>query len=202
MPFPPKAKGTLYEYGIRVPLIVRWPGHVKAGAVSSTLVSHLDLPVTWIQAAGVRPPNRMRGLDFLDGRRKEIFSERNWHDNFDLVRCIRTDRYKLIYNGMPDKPNRPIGDLAGSPTWAAYQALARAGKLSAEHQAALTPNRPLLELYDLERDPHEVHNLAEKAEHSQLKEQLLSKLSSWMDGTNDFLPPPFRIFEGKQRSTL
>jgi hypothetical protein len=74
--------------------------------------------------------------------------------------------------------------------------------LSVEHQAAMTPNRPLLELYDLDRDPHEVHNLAEKAEHSQVKDQLLGRLSTWMDSTNDFLPPPFRIFEGKQRSTL
>jgi N-sulfoglucosamine sulfohydrolase len=202
MPFPPKAKGTLYEYGIRVPLIVRWPGRVKVGAVSNALVSHLDLPVTWIRAAGATPPKRMRGVDLLTGARQEIFSERNWHDNFDLVRCIRTDRYKLIYNGMPDKPNRPIGDLAGSPTWAVYQALARAGKLSPEHQAALAPTRPLLELYDLQHDPRELQNLADKPEHAATREQLLNRLSAWMDTTNDFLPPPFRIFEGNKRPTL
>ncbi len=202
MPFPPRAKGTLYEYGIRVPLIVRWPGRVKAGAVEDKLVSHVDLPVTWIRAAGGTAPSRMKGVDVLNGRREEIFSERNWHDNFDLCRCIRTSRYKLIYNGMPDKPNRPIGDLAGSPTWASYQAMAKAGKLSAAQQAQMAPTRPLLELYDLDKDPREEVNLADKPEHAQVQEDLLARLSTWMDSTNDFLPPPFRMFEGKRRPTL
>jgi N-sulfoglucosamine sulfohydrolase len=210
MPFPPRAKGTLYEYGIRVPLLVRWPqlwqsrmpSGFTPGSVSDQLVSHVDLPVTWIRAAGASVPKRMRGVDLLTGTRTEIFSERNWHDNFDLGRCIRTSRHKLIYNGLPDKPNRPIGDLAGSPSWAAYQELAKAGKLSPEHQAPLSPTRPMLELYDLEKDPRELVNLAERPESEALKEDLMARLSTWMDSTNDFLPPPFRIFEGKRRPTL
>lgn len=202
MPFPPKGKGTLYEYGIRVPLIVRWPGKVQAGSVSGKLVSHVDLPVTWLAAAGAPKPERMRGVNLLNGRRDEIYSERNWHDNFDLCRCIRTDRYKLIYNAMPEKPNRPIADLAGSPAWASYLAMEKAGKLTPEQRQQLTPERPLLELYDLQNDPHEVRNLADDPQLTATQEQLLSRLSSWMDTTNDFLPPPYRMFQGKRRSTL
>ncbi|MDX2149139.1 MAG: sulfatase [Bryobacteraceae bacterium] len=203
MPFPPRAKGTLYEYGIRVPLLVRWPGRAAAGVVSNRLVSHVDLPVTWLEAAGAAKPGRMRGVDILNGPpRREIFSERNWHDNFDLMRAIRTERHKLIYNAMPEKPNRPISDLAASPTWGAYQAAGKAGRLSEGQARELAPRRALLELYDLERDPDELTNLAEAPEHEAMREELLKRLSAWMDGTNDFLPPPFRMFEGKRRPTL
>ena len=202
MPFPPRAKGTLYEDGIRVPLIVRWPGRVQPGTVSGKLVSHIDLPVTWLESARIPKPLRMKGVNLMTGNRDEIFSERNWHDNFDLIRCIRTRTHKLIYNGLPDKPHRPIRDLADSPTWASYLALNAAGKLSAAHQRALAPQRPLLELYDLERDPDELNNLADAPASSKIQEDLLNRLGSWMDSTNDFLPPPYRMLEGKRRPTL
>ncbi|HYZ85867.1 MAG TPA: hypothetical protein VE621_15760, partial [Bryobacteraceae bacterium] len=60
----------------------------------------------------------------------------------------------------------------------------------------------MLELYDLEADAKELTNLAGKPEHQALQEDLLARLGNWMDSTNDFLPPPYRTFEGKRRPTL
>lgn len=212
MPFPPRAKGTLYEDGIRVPLLARWPGRVAAGAVQEGLVSHLDLTPTWLEAAGATTPRWVQGRSFLPtltGRaqppRAEVFSERNWHDKFDVCRCIRTATHKLIYNGMPEKPFRPISDLEASPTWEAYTRLGREGKLVEKHRTALTATRPMLELYDLQKDPQERMNLAEAAESKELLEGLLGRLSAWQDRTNDFLPPPYREFpvgSGRRRETL
>jgi arylsulfatase A-like enzyme len=212
MPFPPRAKGTLYDAGIRVPLLARWPGKVKAGSVSDELVSHVDFLPTWMEAAGLRSPAAIEGRSFLGALldktypvRDEIFAERNWHDNFDLQRCVRTKTHKLIFNGLPHLPYRPSADLADSLTWPSYLKLAKLGKLSERHQAALAPQRPMLELYDLRSDPEEWRNLAEDPQNAGVRQDLLKRLSAWMDRTNDFLPPPFREFppgSGKSRPTL
>jgi arylsulfatase A-like enzyme len=203
MPFPPRAKGTLYEDGIRVPLLARWPGRLKPGTVSTDLVSHLDLPVAWLAAAGVRKPAQMAGVDFLSGERRDhIFAERNWHGNFDPSRCIRTATHKLIFNAAPDAPYRPISDLAESATWESYLALAKAGKLKPAHATALEPRRPVIELYDLERDPKERNNVAESSGYAAVRKDLLARLTDWMNNTNDFLSPPFRIRGGREVSTL
>ena len=197
MPFP-RAKGTCYDPGIAVPLIARWPGRVKPGTVAGDLIAHVDLPVTWLEAAGIEKPAKVQGQSFLsllEGRtyrkREAVFSERNWHDNFDPIRAVRTERYKLIFNAAPHFRYRPAWDLGDSPSWRSYLAEARRGTLSRQHQQLLNPTRPLLELYDLQEDPAEVNNLATSAAHASVLEEMLQRLSDWMHDTYDFLPPAF-----------
>jgi arylsulfatase A-like enzyme len=205
MPFP-RAKGSCYDPGLHVPLLAHWSGKIKPGVVTKELISHVDLPVTWLDLAGVDKPKKMQGTSFLDllqGKphrsRKEIFAERNWHDNFDPIRAVRTDRHKLIFNAAPHFPYRPAWDLEGSPSWKSYLEMAQAGKLSPELRRLLEPARPMLELYDLEQDPGEVHNLATSAEHAGVLEDLKRRLSDWMHETYDFLPPPYRAHPASKR---
>ncbi len=195
MPFP-RAKGTCYDAGIRVPLLAWWPGRIRAGAVKSELVSHVDLPVTWLEAAGLQKPARMQGQSFFGlltggshSSRAAVFAERNWHDNFDPIRSVRTERYKLIFNAAPHFPYRPAWDLEDSPTWKSYLDEGRRGRLSLLHRQLLEPSRAMLELYDLKRDPGEFHNLATGPEHSAVLRELTGRLSEWMHATNDYLPP-------------
>jgi arylsulfatase A-like enzyme len=137
-------------------------------------------------------------LNLLNGRayqaRTELFCERNWHNNFDPIRAIRTNRHKLIYTHLQKDAYAPISDLEASPTWATYVGLSRAGKLSAQHLAALTPTRPQFELYDLQQDPDELTNLATSSAHSEILQDLKSRLSDWMHETYDFLPPIYRNY--------
>jgi arylsulfatase A-like enzyme len=198
MPFP-RAKGTCYDGGINVPLIAWWPGRIQTGAMRSELMWHLDIAPTWLDAAGAEIPKKMQGRSFLPlllGRpytaRTEVFASRNWHDNFDPSRSVRTDRWKLIYNGAPGTPYRPIGDLAMSPTWRSYIEMARAGKLGPSHMRLLDPVRAVFELYDLKKDPHEFHNVAELQENGDVLLSLKQRLNDWMHDTYDFFPPPFR----------
>ncbi|MBI4877873.1 MAG: sulfatase [Acidobacteria bacterium] len=195
MPFP-RAKGTCYDIGLRVPMLAWWPGRVRAGAVAQELIAHVDLPATWLEAAGAARPPKMQGRSFLGlltggayQPRTEVFSERNWHDNFDPIRSVRTGRHKLIFNAAPHFPYRPAWDLADSPTWAAIQRLGRAGKLTPPQMRLLDPTRPLLELYDLERDPDEFHNLVTSPEHAGVLKDLRQRLGNWMQDTCDYLPP-------------
>jgi len=195
MPFP-RAKGTCYDPGIHVPLLAWWPGRIPPGAVRGELIAHVDLPATWLDAAGIPKPAKMQGRTFLNllrggdyQPRDAVFSERNWHDNFDPIRAVRTRRHKLIFNAAPHFPYRPAWDLADSPAWKSYLEQARRGGLRPEHRQLLSPSRPVLELYDLGEDPAEFHNLASSPAHRDVMEDLQRKLSQWMHDTLDFLPP-------------
>lgn len=195
MPFP-RAKGTLYDPGIHVPLIARWPNRIPAGTVANEMIPHVDLPATWLEMARAAPLPKMQGLSFLArltgasyASRREIFAERNWHDNYDPSRCVRTEQYKLIWNATPAKPYWPIRDLADSPTWASYLQLERQNRLRPEHQLLLRPTRPDYELYDVVADPDEFVNLADNPVLRTVLDDLRGRLSAWMSDTFDYLPP-------------
>lgn len=197
MPFP-GAKGTCYDPGIHVPLLVRWPRVVKPGTVHKSLISHVDLAPTWLDIAGIPVPSKMQGRScapLLRGSayspRTAVFSERNWHDNFDPIRSVRTERYKLIFNAAPHFSYRPAWDLENSPSWQSYQRLGKAGKLKPEHLRLLQPVRPLIEMYDLQKDPDEFHNIVSEPEAAAERTNLLKRLSEWMHQTYDYLPPAF-----------
>lgn len=196
MPFP-GAKGTCYDAGIHVPLVAWWPGRIRPGQSRRELIAHVDLAATWLDAAGIPQPKRMQGSSFLPlltgsgpyTPRDAVYSERNWHDNYDPQRSIRTARHKLIFNAQPHLPYRPIADLRDSPTWASYLDLARRARLSPEHMRLHQATRPVVELYDLEADPNEFYNLAGDPKHTAIRESLQHKLSDWMHDTSDYLPP-------------
>ncbi|MCU0245442.1 MAG: sulfatase [Bryobacter sp.] len=194
MPFP-RAKGTMYDPGIRVPLLAWRPGRF-APAVRRELIAHVDLPSTWLELAGLPQSAKMQGrsmLPLLEGKsytpRTEVFSERNWHDNFDPQRCVRTDRWKLIFNAAPHFPYRPAWDLADSPSWASIQQSARRGRLTPGQRSMLAPTRPVLELYDLQTDPNEFHNRIDDPSCLDIAQDLQARLSHWMAATLDYLPP-------------
>ncbi len=197
MPFP-GAKGTLYDPGLHVPFIARWPGRIKPGSVTSELISFVDLSPTWLDAAGIPVPNAMDGTSFLEllrgrryAQRKEIFAERNYHTHLDLIRCIRTKRYKLIHNFLPETPYRPLSDIARSPSWRSIERLHHEGKLSPDlTRRYFDKPRPETELYDLQKDPGETENLANDPSYAATLQKLREKLSRWMIQTHDFLPPP------------
>ena len=123
--------------------------------------------------------------------RAAVFSERNWHDNFDPIRSVRTGRYKLIFNAAPHFPYRPAWDLEGSPSWKSYQELGKRGALAPRHLRLLQPARPIVEMYDLRNDPDEFNNIANDPAHAAAKTDLLKLLSAWMHQTYDYLPPAF-----------
>jgi arylsulfatase A-like enzyme len=211
MPFP-GAKGTLYDSGIRVPLIVRWPGRQLAGRVVDRLVSLVDLVPTCLYLTGLNIPPDLEGAGFenlmfdpkAEPRRREVFSERNWHDNLDLSRCVRTERFKLIYNCRPEVPYEPIADLRRSPTWQSI--LETREDLTADMKRRFFQSpRPVFELYDLQADPDETTNLADDPAHAATQKDLEARLSKWMEETNDFLPPPQtarRVARDKRGATM
>jgi arylsulfatase A-like enzyme len=207
----PHGKGALYDPGIRVPLLVRWPGVVKPGSTSRELISGEDFAPTVLEAAGLEPPKSMSGRSFVkllrgepfEGRR-HIFAERGPHGGdgamrpeisaatFDLGRCVRSARYKLIYNCTPHQPVGPV-DSQRDPGWQEMVAANRAGKLAPGFvRAYFTTPRPTFELYDLDDDPGELENLAGRSELAQVEKGLKDALAEKMILDWDFLPLPVR----------
>ena len=197
MPFP-GAKGSLYHQGVNVPLIIRWPGHIKSAQVRNEVVSLVDLAPTWIEAAGVKPLAQMEGkslLPILTGRSESgdrpAFFERNWHDNLDLIRGVRSGHYLLIQNYRTELSYPPTLDLIQSPSWIAIRELHEHGKLPrALEQRYFAAPRPEVELFNLDVDPFQLQNLAADPAHSAIVGDLQKLLSDWMISTNDFLQPP------------
>jgi len=203
LPFP-GGKGTLYEPAIHVPLLMRWPGNIDEGSVTDNLVSLVDLPATFLDAAGLDPMPRSRGrslLPLIEGEtashRDAVFAERNWHDNLDLIRTVVTDRYKLIQNYQFHQPYRPTADIAESPSWKSLKRKHDEGSLADRlDRRYFRDERPRTEVYDLEEDPAEMNNLAGDSAREDRVQQLRETLSQWMLETDDYLPPVEGAFGG------
>ena len=200
-----RGKGTLYEFGVHVPLLARWPGKLKAGAVTDELISGEDLAPTFLEACGQKPLLEMTGRSFLKLLRGEsytgrqyVFSERGAHGSglptgtspFDLGRVVISRRYKLIYNVLWQLPYQPV-DFAGDAMWKELQQMNRDGKLSAElSRLYFSPTRPMFELFDLESDPSEFKNLIDSPEHAATVSELKAALQEWMILQRDYAPLP------------
>ncbi len=202
-----RGKGTLFTRGINVPLIVRWPGKVKAGTHSDALVSGIDLAPMILAAAGLDVPREMTGVGFLDellGRpfagQKRIVAERGFHagpldrtDGLDLARSVTTRRHHYIYNALPDRSYTPV-DMVNDPAWPAIEAAHRDGRLSELHDRLYFQNpRPVFQLYDLESDPYQLTNLAGTSELQATERELREALDQWMIREGDYLPLPSHI---------
>ena len=204
----PHGKGSLYDPGCNVPLVVHWPGVVKAGAQSRALLSGEDLGPTLLAAAGVAALERMTGISFLPllrgepyTPRRHVFLERGPHGSapvalgmtsagYDLSRAVRSDRYKFIYNCTPWIPYAPV-DSAGGAGWTQIKEVRDAGALAPALGAAyFTAPRPVYELYDLEADPSELANLSGRPDLAEIERNLRSALIEKMVFDGDHLPLP------------
>ena len=102
----PRGKRWIYDSGIHVPLVVRWPGRIKPGTSRDDLVCFLDFPPTVLSLAGVTPPAYMHGQVILGQHtarpRQYLFAHRDRMDEaIDLIRAVRDRRFKLaVYHGQ------------------------------------------------------------------------------------------------------
>jgi N-sulfoglucosamine sulfohydrolase len=194
IPFPGAKTGT-YEPGIRLPCIVRNPAAEKRGVVSDALVSWVDITPTILDYAGVKPAGdaTFHGRSFLPILNEEkpagwdeAYASHTFHEvtMYYLMRVVRSGRYKLIWNIAHPLPFPFASDLWGSATW---QDAIRRGPdfLYGKRTIKTFTQRPRFELYDLEQDPDELHNLANDAAHRHMLVKLQGKLKEFQRRTGD-----------------
>jgi uncharacterized sulfatase len=167
----PYSKFTLYQPAVHVPMIVRWPGQVKANSTSQQLVDFTDIMPTLMELAGGEPMREMDGKSLMPlligdeiALREDIFLSYTALGVKEIftpypIRSVVTERYKLIHN---------LNYEAGNPKGKSKQ------KTSTE-----------FELYDLRNDPQEDNNLAGKIEFRDIQADLLSRLKQWQESVGD-----------------
>lgn len=207
----PRGKRWLYDSGTRVPLIIRWPGKLKAGSVSDDFVCFLDFAPTMLRLAGVELPSYLHGrpLNALevetaaistqptDVRREFIFGHRDRMDEtYDLIRSARDTRFKYLRNYAPHRSYaQNITYMNQMPTMREMRRLNAEGQLSGPAAQFFRETKPVEELFDTEADPHEVVNLADRPEHAETLKRLRAALERWQEevGDSGLIPEPLLV---------
>ena len=201
----PRGKGAVYDPALRIPLLIRWPGITKPGIVREELVSTLDLLPTWLSAAGLPAPDHLPGRELrpLLGDKRDVpwrrytfgFTTGSFPGNCFVQHSVRDDRFQLIVTARPGTENL----IAHSYLDESHPFFVVSGATTAD-QVGLAPHvreawdrwlvPPQYELYDLQSDPAEWHNLADDLQHAEVKGRLLSALTAMREETRDpFLDP-------------
>ncbi len=182
-----RGKQFLYDGGIRIPMIMRWPGKVDAGKINEDMVSSIDICATILEAAGAQTLIPLHGKSLFSEeveQRMYIFAARDKMDEtHDSMRAIRSKSFKLIHNLMPERPWCQFNRYkeASYPVLALMNVMNMKGELTSEQAIFMAASKPEIELFDLRSDPHELKNLADDPAHAATKSEMLEALNDWRE---------------------
>jgi arylsulfatase A-like enzyme len=191
----PRAKRSLYDSGLRVPLMIRWPralgSTVTPGSVRDELVSFIDLAPTVLALAGLEAPAHLPGRVLVGPRAGTapamVFAARDRMDiEYDMIRSARDAQFLYIRNVSPELPY--VGHVIYRNQSAIMQEWLR---LQAERRLTGPPalwmrtQRPAEELYDTNADPHQIRNLAAEPSHRDRLIRMRNAVTDWMARVGD-----------------
>ncbi|MCB1123802.1 MAG: sulfatase-like hydrolase/transferase, partial [Verrucomicrobiae bacterium] len=198
----PFAKWTLYDAGLHTGFIVRWPGMIQPGTTSNALIEYADVVPTFVEAAGGKPASYLDGKSLIPLLRGQtvhhkdyIFSQAttcgiiNAPEYFG-IRSIRSEKFKYIWNFTPEVKYENVVTIPEDTKWGestvfnSWKRVASTDPDAAE-KVRRYHFRPEEELYDLDTDPKEWHNLAYQPEYSEIRKQLRAELLKWMKASGD-----------------
>ncbi len=182
----PFGKWTLYDYGVQVPLMIRWPGNVAPGSQTDALVSHVDIVPTLLDILGAKIPEDLDGQSFYPvlnssgkSRREMVFAAHNgdkFHDQ-SPTRMLRTTKYKYIVNLKPDAPSKK----APRPGWVKLVETNSHAKMIVDR----LNERPMEELYDIENDRYEMKNLAHLEQYRDILDRFREEMKALRNEQGD-----------------
>ncbi|WP_394741948.1 sulfatase family protein [Natronococcus roseus] len=176
----PRAKGSCYDAGLEAALVVSYPGVIDGGERYEELLGNVDVLPTILELIGLEVPDDLNGRSVLplvtDGEyepHEHLFAEMTWHDEYNPVRAVRTERYKYVRNFWQLPQVYLARDVFAS----------EAGREVREAYSA--PFRPYEELYDLRATPQEDENVALEPRYQDVRTELSRRLYEWMVETDD-----------------
>jgi len=210
----PRSKRFVYDSGLHVPFIVRFPPkyqHLapgKPGTKTDRLISFVDLAPTMLSLVGIKIPEHMQGVAFLGPQagepRKYIYAFRGRMDErYDMMRVVRDKQFKYIRNYNPHRIYaQHVEYLWRAPAMQSWEKMYREGKCN-EIQSIFWNTKPPEELYDVKADPHEVHNLADDPQYQDTLKRLREACHRWMLEIRDsgFIPEG-EMLERAKRKTI
>ncbi|TWT74296.1 sulfatase family protein [Allorhodopirellula solitaria] len=191
----PFAKWSCYDAGLQSIMIARWPGQIQPGSESDALVEYVDVCPTFVEAAGGTPASVLDGKSMLpvlrgqtDHHKDHVFGIQTTRGIFRgphhyPIRSVRNERFKLIRNLDPDATFH--NTINAKPWFQSWEEQATAGNERAQSIVDRFANRPAVELYDVESDPHELNNLAEDPAYASTRSELDAALTAWMKSQGD-----------------
>ena len=196
----PRSKGYAYESGLHIPLVVRIPENFrhlvdhKRGTRTDGFVSFIDFGPTVLHLAGIDVPKILDGKPFLGkgitaedlaGRDETFGYADRFDEKYDLVRTLRKGRFKYMRNYQGFYPDSLHNFYRYKMlAFAEWRKLHKDGKLNAV-QSQFFNRRPAEQLFDIQKDPHEVNNLADDPRHKDTLIDLRQRLTSKVKSIND-----------------
>ena len=198
-----RGKQFLYEEGVRIPFVVWAPKRLKA-QVRDELISHIDLAATSLQLAGLDVPDWMQGRPLFgtEARPRDFvaFARDRCDETVDRIRGVRKGHFKYIRNYHPQRPYlQACAYKDKKPFMAPLREWFAAGKLNKAQSLQLAATRPEEELYDLNKDPWEINNLASDPAYREQLRDLRGVLANWELDTNDLgrFPESQEAYDGE-----
>lgn len=203
-----RAKQFCYDAGLHIPLIVRGPG-LAPGQIRTELIEHIDIAAMSLGLAGIAIPSWMQARDMLSPQavpRQYVHAARDRCDEtVDRIRSVRTSRYKYIRNFFPQRPYlQPNAYKDHKEIVRRMRELNTQGKLDEFQSLIMAETRPAEELYDLDQDPHELHNVATDPAYQRALIELRGELAGWIAATGDRgqQPEPAAVYASDMREYL
>ncbi|HHP7242653.1 MAG TPA: sulfatase [Cyclobacteriaceae bacterium] len=193
----PRQKRLLYDSGLGVPMIIRYPGKKRAGEMDDRLVSFIDFAPTLLSMVGIKPPEYIQGSAF-EGKYKTDMPRKYVHaagdrfdETYDMIRAVRDKRFKYLRNFQPQKPYYlPLAYRENMATMKELLRMRDEGTLNEIQMQWFRQTKPEEELFDTKNDPHELNNLADNPDYHEKLIEFRNECKRWMMEVDDmgFIP--------------
>lgn len=190
------AKWTLFDDGVKSSMIVKWPKTIQPNSKTNAIVQYEDITPTLVEIAGGKVPSALDGYSFLNVLKGKNTKHRDFayliHNNIPEgpaypMRGVRSDEYKLIKNLNYEENYyikymmNPNNARLAWNTWMKKAETEPTAKFLTER----IYKRPAIEFYDIQNDPSELNNLANKPDYKDLVKKYESELHNWMKSQGD-----------------
>ena len=188
----PRQKRLLYDSGVKVPMIIRFPEAVRANTRDDRLISFIDLAPTLLSLAKIQPPDHMQGKSFLGDYKRSIEpryvfgAADRFDETTDHVRSVRDKNFKYIKYYDPEIPMfLEVAYRNQMPIMQELHRLKNEGNLSKEQALWFRDKKPKEELFDIRNDPYEIHDLSHDPSYKSTLEEMRKACKNWTDEIND-----------------
>lgn len=188
----PRQKRLLYDSGLRVPMIIRYPNKKRGGERDNSLISFVDFPPTLLSMVGIKPPSYMQGQAFagtFKSKTPRAFIHAHadrFDESVDMIRAVRNRKFKYLKNFHPERPYYlPLAYREKMDVMKELLRMRDAGELDENQSLWFRQTKDEEELFDTEKDPHELSNIAKDPAYAEVLAALRTECERWMNTIDD-----------------